>query len=83
MHKSIQYFAEFWLTFAAYFLGLIALLLILLLTPQSELSIHRYVLAMFSYLTLVHGLQKFLRNTLATTTASRKRDVLRNHIQVG
>ncbi|XP_065095877.1 ATP-binding cassette sub-family C member 11-like isoform X2 [Ochlerotatus camptorhynchus] len=81
MHKSIQYFAAFWLNFAAYFLGLPALLLILLLTPQSELSIHRYVLAMFSYLTLIHGIQKFVESTLATTTAIRKIDVLRNNIQ--
>ncbi|XP_062702250.1 ATP-binding cassette sub-family C member 12-like isoform X2 [Aedes albopictus] len=81
MQKAIQYFAEFWLNFTAYFFGLIALLLILLLTPQSELSIHRYVLAMFSYLTLVHGIHKFMENVLSVTTANKRIDILRNNIQ--
>ncbi|XP_062535877.1 ATP-binding cassette sub-family C member 12-like isoform X2 [Armigeres subalbatus] len=81
MQKSIQYFAEFWLNFTAYFFGLFGLLLILLATPQSELSIHRYVLAMFSYLTLVNGVLKFMETILAVTAAAKKIDILRNNIQ--
>lgn len=81
LQKSIQHFAEFWLNFTSYFLGLIALLLILLLTPQSELSIHRYVLAMFSYLNLVYGIQKFMENILSVTIANRKIEILRNNIK--
>ncbi|XP_058813678.1 uncharacterized protein LOC131677708 isoform X2 [Topomyia yanbarensis] len=80
MYKSIQFFVEFWVNFSAFFVGMLTLLLILLLTPQSEMSIHRYTLAMFAYLSLVHGLQKFVESILSSIIAGKKIDVLRNNI---
>uniref|UniRef100_A0A1Q3FL69 Putative multidrug resistance-associated protein/mitoxantrone resistance protein n=2 Tax=Culex tarsalis TaxID=7177 RepID=A0A1Q3FL69_CULTA len=81
MSKSLKFFAEFWINFLAYVPGLICLLLVLLLTPQSDLSIHRYVLAVFSYLALVHGLVKFVEAVLSAIISTKKIDVLRSHIE--
>ncbi|XP_055630835.1 ATP-binding cassette sub-family C member 11-like isoform X2 [Toxorhynchites rutilus septentrionalis] len=80
MYKSIHLFAEFWLQFTAWFLCMPGLLLNVLLTPQSELSIHRYTLAMFSYLSLVHGLHKLIESILAAIVATKRNDVLRSNI---
>ncbi|KAL9693058.1 hypothetical protein quinque_012343 [Culex quinquefasciatus] len=81
MNKSLKFFAEYWINFCAYFPGLVALLLVLLLSPQSELSIHRYVLAIFAYLALVHGLVKFVEAVLSAIIATKKVDVLQGHIE--
>ncbi|XP_058467335.1 ATP-binding cassette sub-family C member 11-like isoform X2 [Malaya genurostris] len=80
MYKSIQFFVEFWVNFCAFFVGMLALLLILLLTPDSEMSIHRYTLAMFAYLTLVSSLQRFVGSMLQSVIAGKKIDVLQNNI---
>ncbi|XP_055613191.1 ATP-binding cassette sub-family C member 11-like, partial [Uranotaenia lowii] len=78
--QSIRLFGDYWFRFLAQSVGLAALLLILLLTPNSDLSIHRYVLAIFGYISFVHGLSKCLNSILTIETSNSKLNSLRNQI---
>ncbi|XP_055551634.1 uncharacterized protein LOC129733992 [Wyeomyia smithii] len=80
MQRSIQFFVQFWVNFIAYFFGIIALLLILLFTPQSEVSIHRYTLAVFGYLSMVRHLDKLVEHAFLAMIARKKRDILKADI---
>ncbi|XP_053688772.1 ATP-binding cassette sub-family C member 12-like isoform X2 [Sabethes cyaneus] len=80
MQRSIQFFVQFWVNFVAYFLGISALLVILLFTSQSEVSIHRYILAIFGYLSMIRNLEKFVEHTLLTMIAHKKRTILKTDI---